>query len=487
MKFQAIDNLTLKEGYDVLVIPMFEGQKISHPELSAIVNPYLTKERFEGKRETFFECIPLIDEKPVSIILAGLGKEESVFFKTVTDVIGAGVKKASSKQASSIAVYLQEAECVFCHDKLAAVAKVSALASYRFDKFLTSKKEDKKVNSITFITSMEDAQETIDKGYSLAQSTLIARRLVDEPANVMKPRVLAKEAQKVCLEAGIDITVYGREDIEKFNMNAYLSVAKGSDEEPQLIVMKYMGDPDSSDITALVGKGLTYDSGGYSIKPTDSMMTMKSDMGGSAAVIGAMSEIGKRKPKINIVGIVAACENMISGHAYLPGDILTSMSGKTIEIVNTDAEGRLTLADAITYAIEKENAGRIVDICTLTGAVVVSLGEEFAGVITREDSLWEDVQKASESSLEPVWRMPINKALEEKNKSTVADLKNSGGRWGGCSSAGAFVGAFTQDKPWIHIDIAGTAFIETEKPYFTKGATGYGANLLADLVSLWAK
>lgn len=487
MKFQTINHLTLKEGYDVLLIPTFEEQTLSHESLSPIVSPYLTDDIFKGKKESFFEFTTLIEGKAVHIILAGLGKKEEVDFKTATDVIGAGVKKASSKKISSIGLYLREVESVFCQDKLSAVAKVCSLASYRFDKFLTSKKEDKRVSSISFITTLEGAQEAIESGYSLSQATLIARRLVDEPANIMKPRVLAEEARKVCSASGIEITVYGREDIETFHMNAYLSVAKGSDEEPQLIVMKYMGDPTSSDVTALVGKGLTYDSGGYSIKPTDSMMTMKSDMGGSAAVIGAMSEIARRRPKINIVGIVAACENMISGHAYLPGDILTSMSGKTIEIVNTDAEGRLTLADAITYAIEKENAGRIVDICTLTGAVVVSLGEEFAGVITKDDSLWEAVQKASESSLEPVWRMPINKALEEKNKSAVADLKNSGGRWGGCSSAGAFVGAFTQDKPWIHIDIAGTAFIETEKPYLTKGATGYGANLLADLVSLWAK
>lgn len=486
MEFKVNNQLELS-SYDVVVLPLCEGQSVDHKELLDVVKPYLNKDFFEAKKETYFTISASSAEKPVQIILAGLGKKEEVYFETATDVIGAGVKQAVSKKPSRVAVYLNELSDIVCSDKLSAIAKVSALASYRFDKFLSSSKEAKKLESLTFIDSHEDAETAVERGYSLAQSILIARKLVDEPANIMKPKKLAEEATRVCNEVGIEINIMGRSEIEALNMNAFLSVAKGSDEEPQLIVMKHMGDPSSSEITALVGKGLTYDSGGYSIKPTDSMMTMKSDMGGSAAVIGAMHEIGKRKPKINVVGIVATCENMISGHAYLPGDILTSMSGKTIEVVNTDAEGRLTLADAITYAIEKEHACRIVDICTLTGAVVVALGEEYAGVITRDDNLWDDVYKASQASLEPVWRMPINKALEDKNKSSVADLKNSGGRWGGCCSAGAFVGAFAQDKPWIHLDIAGTAFIETEKPYLTKGGTGYGVHLLAELVSLWAK
>ena len=213
------------------------------------------------------------------------------------------------------------------------------------------------------------------------------------------------------------------------------------------------------------------------------MITMKSDMAGSAAVIGAMKSIAEAKLKVNVVGIIAACENMISGEAYLPGDLIPSMSGKFIEIVNTDAEGRLTLADAVTYAIKNEQATKIVDIATLTGAVIVALGLDYSGVVCNDEHMFSIVEKASKISNEKIWRLPFDESIKEKNKSDIADLKNSGGRYAGSSTAGAFIGEFVEEIPWIHIDIAGTSFAEKDQAYCRKGATGYGVELLFNIAA----
>ncbi len=486
MNVTTTSNLDITK-YNGIIIPCFEGQQPSLETLPQQTATYLKANKFEGKYESKAMFAIPVQETLVQYLFVGLGKKEELTVEKAMSVIGSAVKTLSKKELASVAVSFTEIEeSILTEHFVLSVVKACSLACYAFDKFMEKEKEKQKIETLTYILSQTHIQ-AVKKGVSIAEDITLARLLVDEPANLMKPKNVVEVATRVCQKAGIEMKVFEKEEIEKMNMNAFLSVAKGSDEEPRLIVMKYNGNPESDEIVALVGKGLTYDSGGYSIKPTNSMITMKSDMGGSAAVIGAMSAIAKEAPKINVVGIIATCENMISGRAYLPGDVLTSMSGKTIEIVNTDAEGRLTLADAITYAIQKEHATKIVDICTLTGAVVVALGEDYAGVITREDSLWEDIQTSAKTATESIWRMPIDKNFEKKNKSTIADIKNSGGRWGGCSSAGAFVGAFTEGKPWIHIDIAGSAYLESEKPYFTAGATGSGVHLLTELVKHWAK
>jgi leucyl aminopeptidase len=243
--------------------------------------------------------------------------------------------------------------------------------------------------------------------------------------------------------------------------------------------MRYFGDTSNKDsILGLVGKGLTYDSGGYSLKPTDSMVNMKNDMGGSAAVIGAMCAVSAMKLKVNVVAVVATCENMISGAAYKPGDIIGSMAGKTIEIMNTDAEGRLTLADAVHYIIEKEKASRIIDIATLTGAALVGLGTTTTAVITNNDEFYSELKNASDISGEKVWQLPSSDEYKKLIKSDVADLKNTGGRWAGTITAGLFIGEFVKNKPWLHLDIAGTAWSDADKDYITKGGTGVGVRTL---------
>ena len=265
-------------------------------------------------------------------------------------------------------------------------------------------------------------------------------------------------------------------------LKAYLSVAQGSDKAPHFIVMNYAGDPDSSYKTALVGKGLTYDSGGYSLKPSNSMKTMQSDMGGSATVIGAMHAIAQKKLKVNVVAVVAACENLLSGKAYKPGDIIGSLAGKTIEVDNTDAEGRLTLADAVYYATHELKADRVIDLATLTGACLIALGDEYTGLVTNNADFIQELKDAAQKAGEKIWELPTSKHFEKQNESKVADIKNTGGRLAGTITADMFVGAFVDgDKPWIHMDIAGTAWLDNAYSYLPAGGTGIHVKTLTKL------
>lgn len=373
------------------------------------------------------------------------------------------------------------------------VYKQLALANYAFDTYRTTglaphdgKEEPYAPSPIDFSVMTDGAYDeneeraAFERAMLVADGILLARRLVNEPANVMTPERLADEARKQGEEAGFTVDVYDEKQIQLMGLHAYYSVAKGSDTPPRFIVMRYMNAPKDNRLLALVGKGLTYDSGGYAIKPAQGMDTMYSDMGGSAAVIGAIRTLAVAKAKVNVVAVVAACENMVSGHAYRNGDIIPSLSGKYIEIVNTDAEGRLTLADGITYAAKNLDATWVIDIATLTGAVGVALGDYITAVLTDSDELLSAISDASEKSGDKVWRLPHNKQLERLNKSDRADIKNSGGRKGGTISAALFCRAFAGGKPWAHLDIAATAFHEFVCPKAPYGGTGVGVELLFD-------
>lgn len=343
---------------------------------------------------------------------------------------------------------------------------------------------DKQGHDLQTIAVVQDdaLSDTLQRDLAaLTSSIYLSRELINERANAMTPRVLADVAERVGSESGIEVEILNENEIAALGMEAFLSVAKGSDEPPRFIVMRYKGKPESDKTLALVGKGLMYDSGGYAIKPTASMYSMFSDMSGSAAVIGAIRALALTKAKVNVTAIVASCENMISGHAYRNGDIIGSMAGKTIEILNTDAEGRLTLADAVTYAWQKENADYIVDIATLTGAVVVALGDIMTAALADDETLWSAIEAASTQSGDLVWRLPFHEEFARLNKSDRADLKNSAGRGGGTITAGHFVRAFTGNTPFLHLDIAGTAYTDAAGDRKLKGASGVGVELLYDL------
>ena len=336
-------------------------------------------------------------------------------------------------------------------------------------------KQNKDANSLENVTLVfeEKDESVINEALVLAEMTQLARRLVNLPPNKMTPSILANEAVELGASRGFEVEILEEKHIEALKMEAYLSVAKGSAEKPQLIIMRYHGNSKEEKRFGLVGKGLTYDSGGYSIKPTDSMVNMKNDMGGAAAVIGAMGAIASMKLPYNVTAVVAACENMISGTAYRPGDIIGSMSGKTIYVANTDAEGRLTLADAIYYIQTIEKVDMLIDIATLTGAAVYSFGDSATPVVTNDETLYKVVEKSFSKSIDLVWKMPNLPEYHKQVKHELADLTNSGGR-PGVMTAAAFLEAFVIDRPWVHIDIAATAFLSKEKGMRPSGATGIG-------------
>ncbi len=357
------------------------------------------------------------------------------------------------------------------------------LSMYRFDQYL-SDKEPRTLKEISFQLQNEVAHwDALTDAVQIdMQAVALTRNLVNEPARVIYPATLAQAAKEALEPYGVKVTVYDEKQIEAIGMAAYLSVARGSAKPPRLIVMTYNLKEGVAPL-ALVGKGMTYDSGGYSIKPSDSMKTMQSDMAGAATVIGAMQAIARHGIDRPVVAVVAACENMVSGDSYKPGDIIGSLMGKTIEVDNTDAEGRLTLADAVTYVTENYTPEAVVDLATLTGACVVALGDLYTGVVANDEALKEKVLAAAKEVDEKMWAFPMDNAYKELNKSQVADIKNSGGRWGGAISAGYFVGEFvTKDTPWAHLDIAGTAFLDKSRDIYPFGATGHGVKTLVALV-----
>ncbi len=480
-------NLKLKKSDNILaeavIYPFYEDENLENTKDSIIdiLKNFKERNRFKG---SLGEVVYFTRDNNGSMqygIFLGLGKKEEIDSEKLRIASSKALKKAEELKVTSLEMQMINAEGICLKRIVKSIAEGMILGDYKFDRYKTDKKE--KVLKEVFITGIEEelekAQEALEEAEVLTEATILARELVNEPANVLYPEELAKRAERAGETYGFSVDIFKEDKIEKLGMKAFLEVAKGSSRSPRLIVMRYFGNEENKeDILGLVGKGLTYDSGGYSIKPTDGMVTMKSDMGGAAAVIGAISAIAKMKLKINVVGVVAACENMISGKAYKPGDIIGSMAGKTIEVLNTDAEGRLTLVDAVHYIIDKEKASKVIDLATLTGAVLIALGTDVTGVVTNNADFYEELEAASELSGEKVWQLPSFEEYKELIKSDIADLKNIGGRYAGSITAGLFIGEFVQDKPWIHMDIAGTAWSEKEKNYISKGGTGAGVRTL---------
>ncbi len=420
----------------------------------------------------------------LQIVVAGLGDPADFQWERLRKTVGKAFKEWERLKSPLVAVHLTGLPSgLAAADAARTTAETTLLAAYRFDKYLSEKKT-LAVDAVDIVAA-EDVTSAVADGVVLAETTIFARDLVNEPANVLSPAKLAEAAADAGKNYGFEVEISGRERIEELGMKAYLEVSRASANEPKLIVMRYKGAPERpEDIIGLVGKGLTYDSGGLSIKPNDGMLFMKCDMGGAAAVIGAMAAIAKLKPKANVTAVVAACENMIAGNAYRPGDIIQSMAGKSIFIGSTDAEGRLTLADALTYIIEHEKAAKVVDVATLTGAAIIALGHVSTAVVTNDQDFYRQLETASQVSGEKVWQLPNFDEYKELIKHKIADLSNTGGRAAGTVTAGLFVGEFAQKKPWLHLDIAGTAFSDKAEDYAPEGGKGVGVRLLYQLVKL---
>lgn len=421
----------------------------------------------------------LEEDKIKNYILAGLGKEEKVNQEVYKKALAKIIKEGEKRKVEHLIIDIKDI-AVFPDDytKTRVTTETAILAGYKFNKYKTYDKENKKEEKNLNVVIKGGISEAVLEGKILGESTLISRDLVNEPANVMTPKNLAELAKAKGKEVGFDVEIFDEDEIEDLGMGAFLAVAGGSKKKPQLIVMRYLNNPEKPDeINGVVGKGLMYDSGGLSIKPTNSMLEMKSDMSGGAAVIGAFTAIAKAGLKVNVIGVIAACENMISGKSYRPGDILTTMAGKTVFVGNTDAEGRLTLVDAIHYIIEKEKVSNVLDIATLTGAAVVALGDTTTAALSNNEDFYNEIAEASKIADERIWRLPIFDDYREKIKAKEADLTNSAGNPGTITAA-LFIEAFVQEKPWVHLDIAGPSWTEKEYDYYSMGGTGYGVRTI---------
>ena len=488
MKIDVIRKLP--EHLDTIVVLHHENEPLPvldfmPEELQTAIETFIKAEElsFEyGKINNFHHIGQKYNTR---IILCGAGDPGQLSMDKLRRLFANCVRLASKLKTRSIYLFMgflpSLNDVAFGH----ALSEAVLLAVYTFDKYLSEKKNGV-IESLHYVLNNKNTRHInrgILEGRIYAETTNLARDLVNEPANVINPDSLAETAKKAALQYGFSIEIISQDKLKRIKMDAFLAVGKGSKYEPKLIIMRYLGNPDGKKETiGLIGKGLTYDSGGYCIKTPQGMVNMKNDMGGSAAVIGAMSAIATLRLKVNVIGIVAACENMISGEAYRPGDILRSMSGKTIEVINTDAEGRLTLIDAIHYAIERERVDRVLDIATLTGAAVAALGPQFSAVLTNNEAWLQQLRNASDFTGELIWEMPAHEEYKEMLKSEIADLKNVGGATAGCITAGLFIKEFVADKPWLHIDIAGTALKEKEAGIYSYGATGVGVRLLTSLL-----
>lgn len=481
MKFK-INTIKAHEA-DLVMLPVYsENKDLQDERLTVIYKHFKESNKFKGNAGEICVATNVVESGVQDIIFIGLGSRDELTTEIIRGSFGKAIKKSIELKAKKIALNMISNEKLSVEDITKSMVEGIGFGEYKFDKYKTEANENSEIEVSIFTDEngkQNSIDEYIDEALILVETTKFARDLVNEPANVLYPETLAEKVIDSGNKYGFEVEVFDEKKINELGMESFLSVAKGSELPPRLIVMRYFGDESKKDdILGLVGKGVTYDSGGYSIKPTSSMDSMKSDMGGAASVIGAISAIAKKKLKINVVGVIAACENLISGKAYKPGDIIGSMAGKYIEVLNTDAEGRLTLIDAVHYIIEKEKVNNVIDLATLTGAALVALGVTTTAVVSNNDEFYKDLESASLKADEKVWRLPDFDDYKKLIKSDIADLKNTGGRHAGTITAGLFIGEFVQNKPWLHLDIAGTAWTEKETSYCSKGGTGVGVRTL---------
>lgn len=450
-------------------------------DLKTMLKSKYASEVFMGKEKQLIKLENILEETVISNYFLGLGNSTVVKSNTLRETVATLMSSLNKEKISAPAFILSYANLSGHMHKV--IAETSLIANYTFDKYKESKKPSS-IKEITFETTFNDE---INEGKLLAKATNITKDLVNEPANILTPAEMAKRVSDYANEYNFDVDIFEEDHILENNMIAYHNVAKASANKAKLIIMKHMGNPDEPEnIVGLVGKGLTFDTGGYSLKPGNSMLTMKSDMGGAGAVIGAMCAIAKSNLKINIYAVVAACENMIDSNGYRPGDIIGSMAGKSIYIKSTDAEGRLTLIDAITYSIRNLKIKKVIDIATLTGSQIHALGSNVSGVLSNNDELFASLQYGSDMSDELIWRMPTFDVYKKLIEHKEADLTNAT-KEAGMIGAGMFIGEFVEGLPWIHIDIAGPSYGESASGYKTFGASGVGARSLYYLAKDLAK
>ena len=449
---------------DILVVNLFEGEKTS----SDLANKYaIDEDNFKGKFGETYLLPTYGKEVYKKVLVLGLGKKEEFNPDKMREAVAKAIKKSMQMEAKKVAFSLDGIE----FDYSEQFTLGAFIADYAFDKY-KSEKKDNKVKEVY----VQANAGIVEKATKIAEAMAFARNIANEPAQFATPTELAS----IACDLGLETKIYDREECEKMGMGAFLAVARGSIQEPKFIHMKYQVDEPKKKI-AIIGKGITFDSGGLDIKPPSSMLTMKDDMSAAACILGVMSIIREFHPQVEVHGIIAACENMPGNGAYKPGDILTAKNGKTIEVDNTDAEGRLTLADALCYACEL-GVDEVIDLATLTGACMVALGTQASGIMGNDEEFVKKLIDTAARSGERFWELPLWDDYFDSLKSDIADMKNTGSRWGGASTAGVFLKKFVKDVKWAHIDIAGTAFFEKPQKEFIAGATGAGVRTLLNYI-----
>jgi leucyl aminopeptidase len=504
IRLTAEQNTLLGTRADILAYLIFADTKVRERQFKELqrqipgIRPALERGAFSGKEGETLTLYPGRG-KARALMLVGVGKMEKLNCERFRRAAAAAAKSARSLKARTLALFepdpaiIREAATDCGRHPWeqigAALGEGAHLSLYRFDKYITSEQNTRtSPNRITVVSTHRGRAAEIRAGLSFAQvvsdATWLARDLSNAPGSEIYPQSLATAAVHIGRKNGFRVRVFNERAIDRMNMGGLLAVAQGSDRPPRFILLEYNNRPRLRTIV-LVGKGVTFDAGGISIKPASGMAEMRMDMSGAAAVIGTFQTAAQLKLPVHLIGLVPATENLLGGSAMKPGDILRHHNGKTSEVDNTDAEGRLILADALSYAA-RFKPSLVVDLATLTGACVVALGHVATGMMGNDQNAMDQLRRSGERTYERVWQLPMFDEYEKLVKSDVADVKNVGGRWGGAITAAMFLKKFVGNYKWIHLDIAGTAILEESQDYISKGASGVGVRLLADFLRNWA-
>lgn len=489
-----------KQRSAALIVNLFQGArpggatKAVDQTLGGLISAALDSGDFTGKKNELLLLYPAKGLKGIAarrVLVVGLGKQADFTVEIARQAAGTAARRLQDLGVEEAATVLHGSGAGGLDPETAAqaLAEASLLACYRFDHYHSGEQERRTLKTLTVVefeaAKLNAIRRGLRTGTEIARATSLARDLGNHPGNVATPSYLAGVARRLARRYGLRCRIIDQRSMRKLGMGALLGVAQGSVQPPRFIVLEHNKRAGGRPLV-FVGKGVTFDSGGISLKPGDKMEDMKFDMSGAAAVLGAMQAMAALKLPRYVVGLVAATENLPDGRAFKPGDILKTLTGKTIEIVNTDAEGRLVLADALGYARRLKPAG-VVDLATLTGACVVALGHHASGMFSNDEQLAERVRQAGEHTNERVWPLPLWEEHREQIKSDYADMKNTGGRPAGASTGAALLAEFADDYPWVHLDIAGTAWSSQAKPYIPKGCAGLGVRLLVQLARTWKK
>ena len=485
---------TLKD-LDIYTIGLFEGEDLSekHQLVDAACNGQLSyalkEDSFKAKLNKKMLLYTSGSTVFKRLLVIGLGKRDEYTTDKCRQVAATAVKELISLKKENVASEYLGGPALG-KDFVNVLVEGFGMGAYTFNHYKSKDEENPEfVLEHIILSCKHDIQSSIKKGLTTAKAVNTARDLGNHPGNVATPTYLANAASEIAKAPNFKLTIFNREDFEKMGFGGIKGVSDGSDEPPKFIIMHYTGDEKDGKTLGLVGKGLTFDSGGISIKPPASMDEMKFDMLGGAAVLGIMQAVATMQPKLNIVAIVPSTENLLGAKAYKPGDILKAYNGKTIEVLNTDAEGRLILADALSYLTENFKVDGLVDFATLTGAVVVGLGHRYSAVISNNQDFADEIKSVSDFTHDKVWQLPLDEDFTEDIKSKIADFKNTGnGRAAGAITAGAFLQEFVKKgTPWCHIDIAGSGWNKSGKSYNPDGPTGVGVRLILELIDRWKK